>query len=151
MRKYFIALALTVTISSCSGYNINRMQFSNDAVPFPDNYQVEAARAVAAGHGNLSLAQVSRPQAVVGENAFGPKRWYSCVSGLPAPSRNPKSLPNIEDAVGGLTGSTPGVYYAVLFFSAEGRRPSVKTGFDSQLCQGAAYEPITTAVPVTQG
>ncbi|MET3900842.1 hypothetical protein ABIB57_004810 [Devosia sp. UYZn731] len=146
MLKYLLALSLVSVLAACSGYNINRVQFSGETIPFPENYQQEAARVVALNGGTISTAKVSRPQETIGESPFGPKRWYSCISGTTEPEKS-GNWPNVENLVRGLVGVNDGIYNRVMFFSAQSRRPSVKSGFDSDLCKRAIFEPITAAPP----
>ena len=149
MRAVLVGLALTV-LAGCTAQNtsLNRLQFSGDVTPFPEHYQAEAARAVINAGGNVRTAQVSYPQQTLGASVFSPQRWYSCVRGLPAPTRRPDRLPNIEEAIGGLFGPPLGAFDTVLFFSSNDRMPSVRSGFDSPLCVDAKFGPITAAAPM---
>jgi hypothetical protein len=146
MRAVLVGLALTI-LSGCSAQNttINRLQFSEATMAFPGNYQAEAARVALSRGGNIDTAQVSRPQETLGASVFGPKRWYSCVSGLPAPNRRPDRLPKIEDAISGWVSAPTGRYDTILFFSRSDHRASVRSGFDSPLCRDVEFGPITVA------
>jgi hypothetical protein len=148
MRAVLVGLALTV-LAGCTAQNtsLNRLQFSGDVTAFPEHYQAEAARAVINRGGDLKTAQVSYPQKTLGESVFSPQRWYSCVRGLPAPTRRPDRLPNIEEAIGGWFGPPARVFDTILFFSSSDRMPSVRSGFDSPLCRDAEFWPITAAQP----
>lgn len=137
-------------VAGCSGQNMsfNRLQFSAETVPFPDHYQAEAARVVAKRGGDLPNTQVSYPREVLGASAFGPRRWYSCIRGLPGPTPVAGRLLNVEDTIGIWTGHHTRVFDIVLFYSSEGRA-SVQSGFDSPLCRDAAFEAITAEPPLT--
>jgi hypothetical protein len=150
MRAIVLVLAM-LTLAGCTGQNTNiaTLQFSGSSEKLPDNYQVEAARVVATKTvAGGQQVRVSRPQPILGVTAFSPKRWYVCVLGLAGPAR-PSRIPSIYDAVMNVAdpASNAGVYNLVLVFN-EGRRPSVKTGYDSPLCRTAAYEPLTAKPPL---
>lgn len=148
MRAVLVGLALTV-LAGCTAQNtsFNRLQFSGDVTPFPEHYQAEAARAVINAGGTVRTAQVSYPQKTLGESVFSPQRWYSCVRGLPAPKIRAGRLPKVEKAIAGWLGSPAGTFDTVLFFSGNGRMPSVRSGLDSPLCADAEFGPIIVAAP----
>jgi hypothetical protein len=150
MRAIILALAM-FALAGCAGQNtsIATLQFSGSSEKFPDNYQVEAARVVATRVvADGEQVRISRPQPILGTTAFSPKRWYVCILGLAGPAR-PNRIPPIYDAVMNAAdpASNAGVYNLVLVFN-EGRRPSVKTGYDSPLCRNAAYEALTAKPPL---
>ena len=149
MRKLFALTILAAVVAGCSGQNtsLNRLQFSDETVPFPDDYQAQAARVVADGNVEVASVLVSYPQLTLGASAFEPQRWYSCLSGIPAPVTTPR-LPNVEEALGTLLGSRSGVFYTVLVFSGSGGRPTIRSGYDSALCQDVVFEPITAEPPI---
>ena len=90
---------------------------------------------------------MSFPQEILGASAFGPKRWYSCVRGLPGSELTPQQDTKSGEAIGIWTGQSRGVFDTVLFFSGEGRRPSVSSGYDSLLCRDVAFQ-ITSEPPI---
>lgn len=151
-----IVLVVAGFLTACSGPNtgLNTLQLSNEALPFPKNYQVEAARIVRDRGSDIAAARVSQPQQTVGLGVMTPKLWYVCISGLPDPDPDAQRdrLPPLMDFVGDLVyqGSASTRYELVLFFSAEDRRPSVREGWDGQLCRDAAFEQITASPPVAK-
>jgi hypothetical protein len=158
MVRSSLMLIVAGFLMACSGPNtgLNTLQLSGEALPFPENYQVEAARIVRDRGGDIAVARVSRPQQTVGLGVMTPKLWYVCISGLPEPKadvdvqsdRLPPLMDLVDDLVYRRAASTR--YEIVLLFSAEDRRPSVRDGWDSQLCQGAAFEQITASPPTAE-
>ena len=148
MRLVAAALA-SIFLVACSGQNtsLNRLQFSGASEPFPEHYQVEAARFVQARGAEISTIQVSAPAETLGASAFGPKRWYSCIRGLPAPPPA-KTMPTVEQFVSGWLGEQPLHYDVIMIFSAGKPRPSVHDGLDSPLCQGVTFSPLTATPPL---
>lgn len=148
MKAVLVGLVLTV-LAGCSAQNstINRLQFSGATVAFPESYQAEAARVVLSRGGRIEAVRVSRPQETLGASVFGPKRWYSCLSGLPAPTRAADRIPKLEDAISGGISAPVGRFDTILFFSTRGHKPSVRSGFDSPLCADAEFESIILASP----
>lgn len=149
--RLFVLVATTVLLAGCTSPNtsLNRLQFSSDTLPFPDNYQSEAARVVAQRGADASLARVSYPRTTLGTAVTAPQRWYVCVQGVSTAPR-PERLPNVEEFVGSLFASDAArdVHNVVLIFGTEGRRPSVREGYDSALCRDVAFEPITAEPPL---
>ncbi len=145
-----LILILALLISGCSSQNANlaTLQFSGDTGSFPQNYQEEAARVASNRGGDPKFVRVSYPNTTTGAWVGGPKRWYVCVRGLPPPTRPPRRnwTALAESTV--RQQHLADVFDVVLVFSGE-RRPAVTTGFDSPLCAGAAFEPITAEPPVT--
>lgn len=152
MMRMSAALLAALLVAACSGPNtsLSTLQLSGDVVPFPENYQVEAARVVRDRGGDPKVALASYPQQTVGMGIMTPKLWYVCISGLADPAAK-RDLPRVMDIVDQWVDvrARADRFYAVLLFSAEGRRPSVRTGTDSVLCRGVALEPITAEPPVT--
>lgn len=54
-------MASIFALAGCSGYTPSTVQFSDDSLAFPDNYQIEAARVVQQRGADRSTALVSRP------------------------------------------------------------------------------------------
>lgn len=148
MRLLMFALSFCV-LAGCSPQNtsLNRLQFSGDMLPFPENYQGEAAQVAIAAGADPEAVFVSYPKDTLGVSAFGPKRWYSCVRGLPPPVPADR-LPNIEEALGTWLGSSPRIFDTVLVFSGA-NRPTVSSRFDSPLCRDAAFRRIVAEMPTT--
>jgi hypothetical protein len=125
------------------------LQFSAEALPFPDNYQVEAARIVSQKRADPQKATVSYPRQTLGVSAFSPQRWYVCIRGVsekPKPDRLPKAA---ELAARWLDPQTDqGTHNIVLFFGTT-VRPTAREGYDSPLCREGQYEPITAEPPLT--
>jgi hypothetical protein len=142
--------AITVLLVGCSNQNMsmNTMQFSGATVPYPENYEVEAARVIKQRGGDLASSRASQPWATIGSGPFSPQRWYVCIRGLPPRGEppKPKALELAEERLGHR--SFFGVYDVVLFFSDRTGRPSVRTGYDSPLCRDLEYHPINVDPPV---
>lgn len=149
--RLLVLLGATVLLAGCTSPNtsLNRLQFSAETLPFPKNYQSEAARIVAQRGADATLARVSYPRTTLGAGVAAPQRWYVCVQGVSTAPR-PERLPNVEELVGNLFASDEarGVHNDVLIFGSEGRRPSVREGYDSALCRDGAFEPITAEAPL---
>lgn len=151
MLRLLTVLFSAAMAAACVGPNtsLSTLQLSGEAFPFPENYQIEAARVVRDKRGDLAVSRVSLPQQTVGTGALNPRRWYVCISDLPQPKGRDR-LPRLMDAAEQWLNPEghSGTYYAVLFFSGEHLRPTVKTGVDSRLCRDVTYEPITAEPPV---
>ena len=149
--RFAATILFGAAIAACSGPNsgLNTLQFASAALPFPTDYQVEAARVVRDRGGDLGNVLVSYPQQTIGAGVAGPRRWYSCLRGMPAPVSS-TSLPLALEMAAEWMSQQPSEnrYDVVLVFSSENRRPSVRAGTDSPLCRDAAYEPITAELPV---
>jgi hypothetical protein len=126
------------------------LQFSSEALAFPTNYQTEAARIVRDRGGDPATARVSYPRMTIAAAVMGPKRWFVCVSGVPAPP-GPTSIPKAVDLADHWLMQRPSQksYYVVLFFPREVGRPTAKDGWNSPLCRGAEFEPIAADAPLT--
>lgn len=152
MRSIIFGLA-AVLLAACGPYNtgLTTLQLSGETVPFPDQYQVEAAR-VAATRPRAPGATllVSRPQATLGVNALAPQRWYVCIRGLASPSTGAAPWPKLDELAGGILApaSRAGHHDVVLVFSGT-KRPTLRQGTDSSLCRAAVFEPLTAEAPLT--
>lgn len=135
MKAVHLTLLLPV-LAGCSS-----LQFNQESRPFPENYQSEAAYAVVARSGDLSVARVSVPMPLAGATALSPQRWYSCVSGLAPPPSGPPKLVDTLDL-----GREPPSYHLVLVFD-RASRPTVNDVLGSPLCAGVQFEPITAEPP----
>lgn len=145
------AIILALVLSGCSGMNLtpSTLQFSGQTMAFPDTYQSEAARVVQQQNGDPAQVTVSYPRTTVGLNALAPQRWYVCVRGI-TPKPTKATLPDVGEFAQRIVdpaGHT-GIYDVLLFFSAKGARPSVRTGTDSDLCRDGQYERLTAEPPV---
>jgi len=139
-------------IAACSNQNTSwsTIQLSGDTMPYPENYQAEAARIVAQRGGDPASASVSQPQSTLGATAFAPQRWYVCVRGLsqaPRPARLPKPMELVDQLFD--SRASAGIHNVILVFGAPGRRPTVREGYDSPLCHDGRYEMIVAAPPTT--
>lgn len=139
-------------VAACAGPNssLNTLQFSDETVPFPKNYQVEAARVVRDRSGDPASVLVSYPRPIIGATMIGPQRWYVCLRGVPAPAPSASPPMAAELAAQWLFQQRPENrrFDVVLIFSRDSGRPSIKTGLDSPLCNDGAFEPLTAAPPV---
>lgn len=152
MMRLWSAVFIAVLLAACSGPNtgLNTLQISSEALPFPENYQTEAARVVRDRGGDSAVARVSYPRQTIGAGLLSPRRWYACVSGLPDPVNRSETIPPVLDLVEHwISQRVTSSYYVVLIFSGDARRPSVKAGLDSPLCRDAAYGPIIAEPPLT--
>ncbi len=149
MRALIILAGCLVAGCSPTTAPINTMQFSEETLPFPDNYQVEAARVVAQRRVDPKDASVSYPQTTLGLNAFSPHRWYVCIRGL-SDLQKPEQIPRPGDIIESWIDprANAGIHNVVLIFGETGR-PSAREGYDSPLCRNGQYEPITAVAPVT--
>lgn len=138
-------------VAACAGSNssLNTLQLSNEATPFPQNYQVEAARVVRNRSGDPATVLVSYPRQIIGLTMMSPQRWYVCLSGMPAPAPS-TSLPRAADLAAQwvFKRGPENRFDVVLIFSREGSRPSVRTGLDSPLCNDGAFGPVAAEPPV---
>lgn len=149
MRALIILAGCLVAGCSPTTAPINTMQFSEETLPFPENYQVEAARIVAQRRADTNGASVSYPQTTLGLSPFSPRRWYVCVRGV-SDEPKPERIPRPGDIIEGWIDprAEAGIHNVVLFFGTTGR-PTAKDGYDSPLCRNSQYEPITATAPVT--
>lgn len=145
--KVLLATFSALMLSGCwaGQFYPATMQWNSTTVPFPDQYQREAARAVAARNGDLSAALVSKPKPMAGTSAFSPQRWYSCISGVIPRSNGRERLPRLAELFD--AERDPQAYHIMLTFDKFGR-PSVKDVLDSPLCRGLQFEPVTAEVPL---
>lgn len=138
-------------ITACTGPNssLNTLHFSAEALPFPTDYQVEAARVVQDRGGDPASVLVSYPRHTIGAGVTSPRRWYVCLSGMPAPAPSTKAPTAADLAARLLFQQRKSRYDVVLIFSRESGRPSIRTGLDSPLCNEGTFEPITAEPQVT--
>ncbi len=150
MLRPFLLLVLAASLAGCSSQNasLSTLQFAGETVPYPDHYEAEAARLVEERGVEPALVTVSQPQTTLGAGPFSPRRWYICVRGMPtsAKPRPARPVEVLEEWLGQRT--TAGVHDVVLIFSGTAGRPSVRSGYDSPLCRGLQYGPITAEAPL---
>jgi hypothetical protein len=151
MRAIVFGL-VAVLLAACGPYNsgLNTLQFSSETVPFPQNYQIEAARVAATRpHAPGVTLVVSRPQPTLGLNALSPQRWFVCIRGLASPAGPSRSWPKLDELVGQILdpAANPGNHDVILVFSGTAR-PTLRQGTDSPLCRTAVFEPLTAAAPL---
>ncbi|HEY8575428.1 MAG TPA: hypothetical protein VIL88_03720 [Devosia sp.] len=148
--RIWVLLFSVAALSACSGPNsgLNTLQFSQEAYPFPANYQIEAARLVRDRGLDRHGISVSYPQQTIGSTVSSPRRWYVCLSGVPDPIDRSTRLPPLSEWIGGWMDRQPPRYDLVLFFSEASRRPSVREGTNSALCRDARLEALTAQPPV---
>ncbi|WIY53229.1 hypothetical protein O9Z70_01410 [Devosia sp. YIM 151766] len=151
MLRGLAAFAICLTLYGCSLQNSgpSNLQFERTAIPFPDNYQSEAAWAVQRRGGDPGIAMVSRPQPMIGRSAFGPQRWFSCISGVAPRQAERDRLPRLADMLDpeAHRGAGPRPHYLLLIFHGAAR-PDLKDGFDIPLCRALTYEPIGAEAPM---
>lgn len=131
------------TLAGCSGGNL---QFSGEVQPLPANYRTAALAAIEGRPRAGGELLISRPQTVVGQNVFSPRRWYVCVRGL-KPPRAPVVGPDLLwPAVTRALGAPPpaDIYDAIVFLPA-GREPWVIDAFDAELCRDVAFDLLRPA------
>lgn len=149
--RCFGILAVLGFLAGCTNTNIglSRVQLSSDTTPFPTNYQSEVARILAERGGNSTRISASYPRRTTGATAFDPQRWYVCVRGI-SDVLKPRRLPRPAELIDQLfdPSAMSGEHNVVLFFSTEGRRPSVQEGFDSPLCRDGDYGPVKAEAPL---
>lgn len=149
MRVLLILAVYLVAGCSPTTAPINTIQFSEETLPFPDNYQAEAARIVAERRADPSDASVSYPQTTLGLSALSPRRWYVCVRGI-SDELKPQQIPTPGAIIESWLDprAEAGLHNVILLFGTNGR-PVAKDGYDSPLCRDGLYEPITAAASVT--
>lgn len=66
------------------------------------------------------------------------------VLGVQSAELKTLGLPEADEALALIIdpASHRGVYNLVFFFSEEGRAPSMRTGYDSPLCQNIQFQPL---------
>ena len=150
MFRRALPLGFAAILAGCSGHNVSphTLQFSGEAIPFPANYEAEAARIVRDRGVDPEAVRISEPQPTLGVTAFSPKRWYVCVRGIPNPQAKSSGLVPIDEMVDAWLAQTSGdgSYDILLFFSGS-QTPSVREGFDSPLCRNRDYVAIRVAPP----
>lgn len=151
MRAVLFAM-VAVILAACGPYNtgLNTVQVSAETLPFPENYQVEAARVAATRPQAIGTSiLVSQPRPTLGVNPLSPQRWFVCVRGLAAPEQAKPSLPPLDRLAGQLIdlAAYSGHHDLVLIFSGTAR-PTVLEGTDSALCRAAVFEPLMATAPL---
>ncbi len=149
MFRLTLPIGFAATLAGCSGHNMSphTVQFSGDTIPFPVNYESEAAKVIRERGGDLSTARVSEPKPTLGVTAFSPKRWYVCVKGIPAPQPRASGLLPLDEMVDGWLTHKSGEqsYNVLLFFSSQ--TASRREGYDSPLCRDLDYREIKASPP----